>query len=373
MRMSRSLSPTLAIVALVAAACTGTTASPASSAAAPSPSASTAPASSGTASTSPGASGSGGAVTTTGLDTACAQGQTEGAVSIWIDIDPDLFAAETAPFTAKYPQIKVTQQSVRPTDSVPRVITDVTAGRKPETDIVQGEAPLLDPLVQRQLIDTSFDWTTFGQKSDLLLNGMLRHYRTFRGLGYNTQTVQTSELPNTWEELIDAKWAGQVMVDPRGYTFQDLGVAWGEQKTIDYVNRLKATVHPIVLKGITDDEVAIASGQAKLNTNIRDAETAEQQSKGAPVDIKYLDYVIVDDSYNAVVKGAAHPNAAACLVGWLNSQEGLDLQYKSEFKKNEDTLPSLPAGAQLVNIDTPEKASLDAKVATEVAKIWASK
>lgn len=369
MRISRTLASTLAVVGLVTGACSGATASPSVPSSAPS----SAAASASGGSANPSASGSGGATTTAGLDEACTKGATEGAVSIWIDIDPDLFAKETAPFVEKYPQIKITQQSVRPTDSVPRVITDITAGRKPETDIVQGEAPLLEPLVSRSLIDTSFDWTTFGQGSDLLLNGMLRHYRTFRGLGYNTQTVQKSDLPNTWEELIDPKWAGQVMVDPRGYTFQDLGVAWGEAKTVDYVNRLKATVHPIVLKGITDDEVAIASGQAKLNTNIRDAETAEQQSKGAPVDIKYLDYVIVDDSYNAVVKGAAHPNAGACLVGWLNSKDGLDLQYQNEFKKNEDTLPSLPAGAQLVNIDTPEKATLDAKVAADVAKIWASK
>jgi iron(III) transport system substrate-binding protein len=307
------------------------------------------------------------------IDAVCQKGILEGAVTVWDDIDPDLFAKEMAPFVQKYPGIKVTQTSIRPTDSVPRVITDVTAGKTPETDFVQGEASLLDPLVQRGLIDTSFDWVAMGQPSDEVLNGMLRHYRTFRGLGYNVNSVQKSELPDTWDALIDAKWSGQVMVDPRGYTFQDLAVAWGEQKTLDYVNRLKATVHPIVLKGITDDEVAIASGQAKLNTNIRDAETAEQQSKGAPVDIKYLDYVIVDDSYNAVVKGSAHPNASACLIAWMNSEDGLKLQYDNEFKHNEDTLSAVPANAQLVNVDTPEKASLDSKVAAEVAKIWANK
>jgi iron(III) transport system substrate-binding protein len=254
---------------------------------------------------------------------------------------------------------------------VPKVITDVSANQPPETDIVQGEAPLLDPLVQRGLIDTSYDWTQWGQPSNWILNGMLRHYRVWRGLGYNNQTVQAADLPNTWEELIDPKWAGQVVVDPRGYTFQDLAVAWGEDKLVDYVNRLKSTVNPVVLKGITDDTTATASGQVKLNTNARDAETAENQAKGAPIDIKYLDYVPVDDSYNAVVKGAQHPNAAACLVGWLNSPDGLDLQAQQEFKHNEDTLSTLPAGATLVNIDTPEKATTDADAATKVAAIWA--
>ena len=90
------------------------------------------------------------------IDDVCAKGVAEAAVNIWIDIDPDLFEAEIAPFKAAYPAIQVTQSSVRPTDSVPKVITDITAGQAPETDIVQGEAPLLDPLVQRGLIDTSY-------------------------------------------------------------------------------------------------------------------------------------------------------------------------------------------------------------------------
>jgi ABC-type Fe3+ transport system substrate-binding protein len=120
--------------------------------------------------------------------------------------------------------------------------------------------------------------------------------------------------------------------------------------------------------------VAIASGQAKLNTNIRDAETAEQQAKGAPVDIKYLDYVIEDDSYNAVVKGAPHPNAAACLIAWLNGPDGLALQYQQEYKKNVDAPPTLPAGAHLINpLDTAADVALDTKIATDVANIWAGK
>lgn len=308
------------------------------------------------------------------LDAVCAKGVTEGAVNVWAYIDPDVWAAETAPFTAKYPQIKVTQSQIEPTTQVPRILTDVAAGHAPEADFVQGEATTLNALVQQNLIDTSFDWVSYGQPASEVVNGMLRHYRTFRGLGYNTQTVQASDLPNTWEQLIDPKWAGQVMVDPRGYTFQDLGVAWGEQQTIDYVNRLKATDQPIVLKGITTDEVAIASGQAKLNTNIRDAETAEQQAKGAPVDIKYLDYVIEDDSYNAVVKGAPHPNAAACLIAWLNGPDGLALQYQQEYKKNVDAPPTLPAGAHLINpLDTAADVALDTKIATDVANIWAGK
>ena len=119
-------------------------------------------------------------------------------------------------------------------------------------------------------------------------------------------------------------------------------MAWGEDKLIDYVTRMKSTVNPLVIKGITDGTGATASGQAKLNTNARDAETAENQAKGAPIDIKYLDFVPVDDSYNGVVKGAPHPNAAACLIGWLNSPDGLNLQYQNEYKRNDDALSVAP-------------------------------
>lgn len=305
------------------------------------------------------------------VDQVCQAGIQEGSLDVWIRIDPDQWAAEIKPFTDKYPQIKVTENNIRPTDSVPRIITDVSAGKAPEADIVQGEAPLLQPLVDRNLIDTTIDWTHLGQSPDLILNNMVRHYRVFRGLGYNTNNVQASELPATWEDLVNAKWAGEVIVDPRGYTFQDLAVEWGIPKTLDYVNRFWTTDKPIVLKGITDGTVAVASGQAKLTTNIRDAEAAEQQANGAPVQIKYLDLVPVDDSYVAVTKGAQHPNAAQCMIAYLNSEQGLQLQYEQEFKKNANSDPSIPSSATLIHIDTPQAAKTDSDAATQIAKIFA--
>ena len=305
------------------------------------------------------------------VDQVCQAGIQEGSLSVWIRIDPDQWAAEIKPFTDKYPGIKVTENNIQPTESAPRIITDVSAGKAPEADIVQGEAPLLQPLVDRGLIDTTIDWTHLGQSPDLILNNMVRHYRVFRGLGYNTNTVQASDLPDTWEGLIDPKWAGEVVVDPRGYLFQDLAVQWGTQKTLDYVNRLWTTDKPLVIKGITDGSVAVASGQAKLTSNLRDAEAAEQQAKGAPIKLKYLDLVPLDDSYVAVTKGAQHPNAAQCMINYLNSDQGLQLQFEQEYKKNDNANPDIPASATLIHIDTPEAAKTDSEAATEIAKIFA--
>jgi iron(III) transport system substrate-binding protein len=197
----------------------------------------------------------------------------------------------------------------------------------------------------------------------------VRVQRVAIGLGYNTDSTKAEDLPNTWEELIDAKWAGQVIVDPRGRPFDSLGLEWGKEKTIDYVNRLKATDQPLVIEGGTAGLVAVAGGEAAITTGGRSAETLEQQAEGAPIDIKYLDVIPTLDNYHVPLVGSAHPNAAACFIGWMAS-EGQDLFNQVEFKSNDAIPPQAPAGAKVLTIESPEQADQVKELSTEIGRIW---
>jgi iron(III) transport system substrate-binding protein len=328
-----------------------------------------------TASGATGASGSpaapGGGVSVT-LDQACQAGAGEGTLNYWTSTDPDVFKQEIEPFQAKYPNIKINYTSLRPADMVQRIIAEVQANHSLDVDAIAGDLPSFAPLFDDKLI-LPVDWTKLGVPADVQfqLKGFttVRTYRVVLGLGYNTQLVKESELPSTWQDLINSKLAGKVIVDPRGVYLSGLSLAMGKDQAIEWFKKFMSTDKPQIVKGATASMQKVISGEALLTTSSHDAEAVEQKQKGAPVDIKYLDIVPTQDWYAIVMKGAAHPNAAACFFGWWTSAEGQAQQLKYEFKENKTTPDGLPAGAKLVAINDPQEAQTATDTATAFAKL----
>lgn len=310
----------------------------------------------------------GGGVVAGDLAAVCEAGAAEGTLVYWNNLEnPDpIFEA----FNATYPDIAIEPTQLRPDESAQRLLTEASAGRI-GVDLIYGGLDVFDPVLERGLVNQSIDWTGLGVAEDIQAEGMVRIYRVAGGLGYNTDNYTAEEIPNTWEELINEQWAGQVIVDPRGRPFDQLSLAWGEEETVDYVNRLKSTVNPVVIEGGTAGMEAVGSGQYAITTGGRSAETLEQQDKGAPIDIKYLDVVPTLDAYHAVVNGAAHPNAAACWVGWI-ATAGKEIHDTSEFKSNETVPSSAPEGAEILAIDTPDKAEAVSAMSDTIGEIWTS-
>jgi iron(III) transport system substrate-binding protein len=302
-------------------------------------------------------------------DTASKDG---GGLNYWTSTDPEIFKQELAPFNAKYPNIKVNYTSLRPSDQVQRIVAEVQANHSLDVDAIAGDLPSYAPLFDQKLIQP-VDWTKLGEPADIQfqLKGYttIRTYREVLGLGYNTTKVQESELPSTWDQLVDSKWSGKVIVDPRGIYLSGLALGMGQDKAISWFKDLLKTDKPMIVKGATASMEKVISGEATLTTSSHDAEAAEQQGKGAPVGIKFLDIVPTQDWYAVVLKGAKHPAAAACFFSWWTGTEGQAQQLKYEFKTNKTTPDGLPAGAKLVAINNPDQATLATDVATQYAKL----
>ena len=302
-----------------------------------------------------------------GLQQVCDAGAKEGKVVYWNNLaKPDDVIEK---FNEAYPDIEVQSTTMRPDDNAQRVLVEQAAGRGISADVVYGGLDVFGSVIKAGLIDDTIDWSTLGVPKDIVTDSdMVRLYRTGGGLTYNTDKVKPEELPNTWDELLDPKWAGKVIVDPRGRPFDQLSLEWGEQRALDYVRRLKEIVKPIVIEGGTAGLVAVAGGQGLFTTGGRSGETDEQKAKGAPLEIKYLDVVPTLDSYHGVIKGAKHPNAARCLVAWM-ATAGAESHRQIETKTNQDVPPGAPSGAKVLAIDTPQKAQQVAAMSKKVGEI----
>ena len=299
----------------------------------------------------------------------CAKGQEEGQLVHWHN-HSDNFVQVIDAFKAAYPGIEVEDLVLSPDEAAQRILTEVAAGRAPTPDLTATQLDVFKPLIDRGVAETEVDWAALGVPADVIhQDNFVRIHRIALGLGYNTDSVKPEEIPNTWEELVDAKWAGRMIVDPRGRPFDSISLAWGKEKTLDYVQRLKDIGKPLVIEGGTAGLVAVAGGEADFTTGGRSAETLEQQAEGAPLAIKYLDVVTTIDNYNVPLKGAAHPNAATCFIAWF-AAEGQSIYNEVEFKTNDTVPPDAPAGAEIVTIETPEQADAVKDIGTEIGRIW---
>jgi iron(III) transport system substrate-binding protein len=312
----------------------------------------------------------------TSLDQVCKAGEKEGRLDFVSGTDAEVFAKEIKPFQALYPDIKINYSSAKPQDSVPRIVTEVQAGKAPSVDATKMDVPGSKPLLDLKLTYTDVNWAALGvPEANILTQGGVDAPRTQRlpvGLGYNTTKLTADELPDTWDELINSKWAGKLIVDPRAEILAGLAPEWGKDKAIEWYKKLLATDKPVVVPGATASLQKVTSGEALISTSVHDAEVNEQASTGAPLAIKYLDVVPSQDNYGFVLKGAKHPNAGACFVAWWASPDGGGAeQLKNEFKGNADLPEHLPANAVLSVPKTPEDFAEMGETSEEMAKLTA--
>lgn len=297
-----------------------------------------------------------------------------GTLNYWTSTDAAVFKQEVAAFNAKYPSIHINYTSLRPADQVQRIVSEVQAHHDLDVDAIAGDLPSFAPLFDQKLIEP-VDWTKLGIPADVQfqLKGYttIRTYREVLGLGYNSKLVQASDLPDTWQGLINSKWAGKVIVDPRGVYLSGLALSMGQDAAATWFKSLLSTDKPMIVQGATASMQKVISGEALLTTSSHDAEAAEQEGKGAPIGIKYLDIVPTQDWYALIMKGAKHPEAAACFFSWWTGPEAQALQLKYEFKSNKTTPDGIPAGAKLVAINDPDQAKVATDTATAFAKLMA--
>ena len=307
-----------------------------------------------------------------GLAAVCEAGVEEGSFVYWATVEVDNFTEISEPFFARYPGIEIEFLSIREEDGAQRILTAVAANADIEPDLIYGSQDGLFPLITRDLLDTTYDWTQVDVNPDMIhATNMVRLFVVGLGIAYNTNLGTPADLPATWEELVDEKYAQNLVVDPRGNPFDLLSVAWGEEDTVDYATRLSATVDPIIIRGGTAGMTEVLAGGALMTTSGRADSNAELQAEGAPIEMHYMDFVPIRVVYNGLMIDAENPNAAACFAGWLATDEGKASFESVEFKSNEFPPAGVPASAVLVAVEDADDAARANATGALVAEILA--
>jgi iron(III) transport system substrate-binding protein len=247
----------------------------------------------------------------------------EGKVAWWGPTDAKDTLKVSEMFNKRFPGIKVEGFEITSGEAVPRIISEAKA-KQYNVDIADGNYGTVNALLDRDLIAQYNDWETLFKipKDGILKDGkMLAFFNLIHTIHYNTNLVSGNDIPKKWEDLLNPKWKGKILVEARGKPIAYLGADRGKEWMTDFAQKLKAQ-NPIIVKGQTiNDQLAAGAGALAIGSYVYKNE--DMKAKGAPVDWVILDPVGASQFGIYVLKNAPHPNAAKLLAGWLGSKEGI--------------------------------------------------
>jgi len=162
-------------------------------------------------------------------------------------------------------------------------------------------------------------------------------------LVHNTNMVKQDEVPRTYEELINPKWKGKIVIRDDDFpTFGMMLRVMGKENGLNFMRRLAA--QGVELRsGSTLAIQDISAGAAPLGMNLYGTRVEELKKKQAPVDWTPMEFVIVSIEPLSVAAKAPNPNAARLFVDFLLSKESQGMMRdRSRIPSRPDVPPDPP-------------------------------
>ena len=138
---------------------------------------------------------------------------------------------------------------------------------------------------------------------------------------YNTRMVTDKEAPKTYDDFLDPKWKGKlVMEEDELEWFFTMLRHWGEDKGLNYMRRLGRQGFS-VLKGHTAMMNLVAMGEYPGAVLLYAPQTEDTKSLGAPIEWNPLNPTVAIVNGMGIAAKAPHPNAARLYLDHMLSAE----------------------------------------------------
>jgi iron(III) transport system substrate-binding protein len=251
----------------------------------------------------------------------------EGKVVYWGSPESQTARVLTDAFKRRFPGIEVEIFKIQSAAAIERIIAGAQSGRA-EADLVDSILGYLPSLFDRSLV-VSTPWAErYGvDPTRVLFDGRaLTLWHLDSPIAINTGIPGASEVKR-WEDVLDPRWRGKLIVEARGFPFAILAAKWGEAEAFDFLRRVVAQ-KPIITKGGTATLEALAGGQGALAIGAYAGTVEQYKRNGAPVD--WLRVGPVPAAYAVLMQlsNAPHPNAARLFSWFMTTKEAHDANYE---------------------------------------------
>jgi len=170
-----------------------------------------------------------------------------------------------------------------------------------------------------------------------------------RSAAYNTQLISKESAPRSYQDLLDPRWKGKIVWNPKSMTgawgfIATVMKSMGDEQGMIYLRKLAkqdVVPLPIAIRAVLDRVIA---GEYAIGLEMNNSHAAISVAQGAPIQWVPLDPVSQTLQVAGVTKGAPHPNAAKLFIDFMVSRTGQEI-----FRDN-DYLPMHPD----INAKIPE-------------------
>ncbi|MBI2189496.1 MAG: extracellular solute-binding protein [Acidobacteria bacterium] len=214
-----------------------------------------------------------------------------------------------------------------------RAIQEARAGRH-TVDVVETNGPEMESLSREQILQA----IKSPYHADLI-EPAIRPHGEWTGSrlnvfvqAYNTKLVKKEELPNTWEDLADARWKGRLGIEAEDSDWlAGIFGAIGQERGDKVFREIVSTNGMSVRKGHTLLTQLVVSGEVPLALTVYNYKAEQFRREGAPIDWFTIGSAIARPNGVGVAKNAPHPHAAVLYYDFELSPEGQAIIAEREF------------------------------------------
>ena len=145
-------------------------------------------------------------------------------------------------------------------------------------------------------------------------------------IGYNNRAVPKDQRPRSYDDLLNARWKGQIGLEAAGYEWLAAMIdTMGEDKALAFARKL-ASQDLKVQQGSSLLVQQMSAGEFNVLIDALHYQIENQKQLGAPIDYVVPDPLLIKDpSAIWIAKYAPHPYAAALFADFLFSREAQEI------------------------------------------------
>jgi len=224
-------------------------------------------------------------------------------------------------FKKRYPFINANFWRSKTRQVTQRIVSEANAGRH-LVDVIKPSTDLLPILLDKNLIgryDTPLRAIYPTHAKPAFYTNMNYAFRVF---AFNPRTVSRKDAPNSWEDLLQPKWKGEILFDESSLEeVMALLGAWGKDKTVNYLTKLSQQQLLIRIGRDTTTQMMMA-GEAHLAVTTYAYNNESLRANNAPIDWVAEDLIPTLVYPLTMARNAPHPYSAALFYDFLISEEG---------------------------------------------------
>lgn len=228
-------------------------------------------------------------------------------------------------FERRYPFIKVKLNRAGSERLLTRVLTEARA-RKSFADVIQTVEFSMHIFRRNGILARYIPQSNAAYPQEFKEEGFWTtvYYNAYV-TGYNTRLAPAGELPKKYDDLLNAKWKGRLMIEgTKADWFAGMLQILGQERGLKYMRAL-AKQQPSPREGHELLAQLVAAGEGVIDINIPASSVERMKERGAPIEWVALGPVPAIMVGIGLSAQAAHPNAAKLFIEFILSREGQKL------------------------------------------------